>query len=194
LSYSHAIRAFTAAAIAAGSIPMGTPASLVPADIVSRIVTIRGQRVLFDYDLAAVYGVTTKRLNQQVNRNIERFPADFVFHLAAQELANLKLQSATSSSRTLMHGGARKPPRMFTEHGAMMAATVLNSPRAVQMSVYVVRAFIKLREVLASNSTLARRLESLERSVAALDENTRKQFDQVYEAILGLMGAAPRRN
>lgn len=83
---------------------------------------------------------------------------------------------------------------MFTEHGAIMAATVLNSPRAVQMSVYVVRAFIKLREVLASNSTLARRLESLERSVAALDENTRKQFDQVYEAILGLMGAAPRRN
>jgi len=173
---------------------MGTPASLVPADIVSRIVSIRGQRVLFDYDLAAVYGVTTKRLNQQVNRNIERFPADFVFHLDTQELANLKLQFATSSSRPLRHGGTRKPPRMFTEHGAIMAATVLNSPRAVQMSVYVVRAFIKLREVLASNSTLARRLESLERSVAALDENTRKQFDQVYEAILGLMGAAPRRN
>jgi hypothetical protein len=180
--------------IAAGSIAMGTPANLVPADIVSRIVSIRGQRVLFDYDLAAVYGVTTKRLNQQVNRNIERFPADFAFHLDTQELANLKLQFATSSSRTLMHGGSRKPPRMFTEHGAIMAATVLNSPRAVQMSVYVVRAFIKLREVLASNSTLARRLESLERSVAALDETTRKQFDQVYEAILGLMGAAPRRN
>ena len=106
---------------------MGTPASLVPADIVSRIVSIRGQRVLFDYDLAAVYGVTTKRLNQQVNRNIERFPADFVFHLDTQELANLKLQFATSSSRTLMHGGTRKPPRMFTEHGAIMAATVLNS-------------------------------------------------------------------
>ena len=141
-----------------------------------------------------MYGVTTKRLNQQVNRNIERFPGDFVFHLETQELANLKLQFATSSSRALMHGGARKPPRMFTEHGAIMAATVLNSPRAVQMSVYVVRAFIKLREVLASNSTLARRLESLERSVAALDENTRKQFDQVYEAILGLMGAGPRRN
>ncbi len=173
---------------------MGTPANLVPADIVSRIVSIRGQRVLFDYDLAAVYGVTTKRLNQQVNRNIERFPADFVFHLETQELANLKLQFATSSSSAQMHGGARKPPRMFTEHGAIMAATVLNSPRAVQMSVYVVRAFIKLREVLASNSTLARRLESLERSVAALDENTRKQFDQVYEAILGLMGAGPRRN
>lgn len=102
---------------------MGTPANLVPADIVSRIVSIRGQRVLFDSDLAVVYGVTTKRLNQQVNRNIERFPADFVFHIDTQELANLKLQFATSSSRTLMHGGARKLPRMFTEHGAIMAAT-----------------------------------------------------------------------
>jgi hypothetical protein len=158
---------------------MGTPANLVPVDNVSRIVSIRGQRVLFDYDLAALYGETTKRLNQQVNRNIERFPADFVFHLETQELANLKLQIATSSSRAISHGGSRKPPRMFAEHGAIMAATVLNSPRAVQMSVYVVRAFIKLREVLASNSTLARRLESLERSGTALDESTRKQFDQV---------------
>ena len=76
---------------------MITPASIVPADIVSRIVSVRGQRVLFDSDLAAVYGVTTKRLNQQVNRNVERFPADFIFHLDSQELANLKLQIATSS-------------------------------------------------------------------------------------------------
>jgi phage regulator Rha-like protein len=86
------------------------------------------------------------------------------------------------------------PPIAFTEHGAIMAAMVLNSSRAVQMSVYVVRAFVKLREVLASNSTLARRLETLERSVAALDSNTRKQFDQVYEAILGLMGSGPKRS
>ena len=173
---------------------MSISADMAPTDIVSRIVSVRGQRALFDYDLAAVYGVTTKRLNQQVNRNIERFPADFIFLLDSQELANLKLQSATSSLRDRSHGGARKPPRMFTEHGAIMAATVLNSPRAVQMSVYVVRAFVKLREVLASNSTLARRLESLERSVAALDADTRRQFDQVYEAILGLMGSATRRN
>jgi hypothetical protein len=83
---------------------------------------------------------------------------------------------------------------MFTEYGAIMAATVLNSPRAVQMSVYVVRAFVKLREVLASNSTLARRLETLERSVAALDADTRKQFDQVYEAILGLMSPPQRKS
>jgi hypothetical protein len=81
----------------------------------------------------------------------------------------------------------------FTEHGAIMAATVLNSPQAVQMSVYVVRAFVKLRQVLVSHSELSRRLESLERSVAALDADTRKQFDQVYEAILGLMGKGTRR-
>lgn len=170
---------------------MGTPANIDPSSIISRIVSIRGQRVLFDSDLAEVYGVTTKRLNQQVNRNIERFPADFIFPVEPQELANLKLQFATSSSGRV-HGGARKPHRMFTEHGAIMAATVLNSPRAVQMSVYVVRAFVKLREVLASNSTLARRLETLEKSVAALDADTRKQFDQVYEAILGLMSPGQR--
>jgi hypothetical protein len=171
-----------------------TPADIAPAEIVARIVTVRGQRVLIDSDLAAVYGVTTARLNQQVNRNRDRFPADFILQLTDQELANLMLQFATSSSGGRAHGGTRKPPRMFTEHGAIMAATVLNSPRAVQMSVYVVRAFVKLREVLASNSTLARRLETLERSVAALDTDTRKQFDQVYEAILGLMSSGPRRN
>ena len=173
---------------------MRTQADIAPAEIVARIVTVRGQRVLFDSDLAGVYGVTTARLNQQVNRNLARFPSDFIFQLTDQELAALMLQFATSKPRAEGHGGTRKPPRMFTEHGAIMAATVLNSPRAVQMSVYVVRAFVKLREVLASNSTLARRLETLERSVAALDSGTRKQFDQVYEAILGLMGSGPRRN
>jgi phage regulator Rha-like protein len=81
----------------------------------------------------------------------------------------------------------------FTEHGAIMVATVLSSPRAVQMSVYVVRAFVKLRQALASTTALARRMEALERSVAALDADTRKQFDQVYEAILGLMGSGPRQ-
>jgi len=104
------------------------------------------------------------------------------------------LQFATSKPGVDRRGGTRKPPRMFTEHGAIMAATVLNTPRAVQMSVYIVRAFVKLREVLASNSTLARRLEALERSVASFDADTRRQFDQVYEAILGLMGSPSRRN
>jgi phage regulator Rha-like protein len=115
-----------------------------------------------------------------------------LFELEAQEWEILRSQIVTLRSA---HGRHRKyPPLAFTEHGAIMGAMVLNSPRAVQMSVYVVRAFVKLREVLASNTTLARRLESLERSVAALDSDTRKQFVQVYEAILGLMGAAPRKS
>jgi len=122
---------------------MRTPADIAPADIVARIVSVRGQRVLLDADLAAVYGVTTSRLNQQVNRNLERFPADFILQLTDQEVAVLMLQFATSKSRAERRGGTRKPPRMFTEHGAIMAATVLNTPRAVQMSVYVVRAFVK---------------------------------------------------
>lgn len=173
---------------------MPEPPEIAPADIVARIVIVRGHRVLLDADLAAVYGVTTARLNQQVNRNLDRFPADFIFQLTDQELAVLMLQFATSKTRVDGRGGTRKPPRMFTEHGAIMAATVLNSPRAVQMSVYVVRAFVKLREVLASTATLARRLEALEKSVASLDANTRKQFDQVYEAILGLMGSGSRKS
>jgi hypothetical protein len=122
----------------------------------------------------------------------ERFPGDFLLELEPLEWEILRSQFVTLRSG---HGRHRKYlPLAFTEHGAIMAAMVLNSPRAVQMSVYVVRAFVKLREVLASNTTLARRLETLERSVAALDADTRKQFDQVYEAILGLMGAGPRRN
>ena len=90
--------------------------------------------------------------------------------------------------------GSRYRPHVFTEHGAIMAATVLSSPRAVQMSVYIVRAFVKLRQALASNAATVRRLETLERSVSALDSDTRKQFDQVYEAILGLMGSGARKN
>jgi hypothetical protein len=165
----------------------------LPTDIVRQIRTVRGQRVLLDHDLATLYGVTTRRLNEQVRRNVDRFPDDFVIILENQEVAILKSQFATSSSSAKGWGGRRKKPLAFTEHGAIMAATVLNSPRAVQMSVYVVRAFVKLRQVLASHSELSRRLQTLERSVAALDADTRKQFDQVYEAILGLMGTNSRR-
>jgi len=169
----------------------GVPAH-TPTDLATRILSVRGQRVLVDSDLAALYGVTTKRLNEQVRRNLLRFPADFLIQLTAKEA-----EASRSHFATLKKGrgyNVKYLPLAFTEHGAIMAAMVLNSPRAVQMSVYVVRAFVKLREVLASNTTLARRLETLERSVAALDAGTRKQFDQVYEAILGLMGSGPRRN
>jgi len=173
---------------------MPKPTTVQPEEIAARIFHARGHRVLMDSELAAMYGVPTMRFNEAVRRNEARFPGDFSFQLTQQEVANLISQSAISSSQRGTHGGRRKPPQVFTELGAIMAAMILNSPRAVQMSVYVVRAFVKLREVLASNSTLARRLEALERSVAALDEDTRKKFDQVYEAILGLMGSAPRKN
>ena len=145
-----------------------------------------------DSDLAELYGVTIKRLNQQVRRNLSRFPVDFLIQLTADEAQALRSQNATLKKGRGYN--VKYLPFAFTEHGAIMAAMVLNSPRAVQMSVYVVRAFVKLREVLASNSTLARRLEALERSVSALDANTRKQFDQVYEAILGLMSSGARRS
>lgn len=150
--------------------------------IAQRIFVLRGHRVLLDADLAGLYGVSTSRLNQQVRRNRKRFPADFVFQVTNQEVADLMLQIATSS-----WGGRRKRPVVYTEHGAIMAATVLNSPRAVEMSVYVVRAFVKLRELLTSNADLARKLEALEKSVATLDTRTRRQFEEVYGAIRALM-------
>ena len=116
--------------------------------------------------------------------NRQRFPTDFLFEVTAEEFSSLMLQNATSKRG---RGGRRKLPLAFTEHGAIMAATVLNSPRAVEMSIYVVRAFVKLRELLASNKDLARKLAALERSLVALDLKTRRQFKEVYEAIRALM-------
>lgn len=119
--------------------------SLLPLETITHhILVLRGQKVLLDADLAALYGVETRRLNEQVRRNLERFPEDFIFEVTDDELASLKSHFATSS-----WGGRRKRPMAFTEHGAIMAATILKSPRAVEMSVYVVRAFVRLREVLA---------------------------------------------
>ncbi len=154
------------------------------AEIANRIIIVRGQRVLLDTDLAALYGVQTRRLNEQVRRNQGRFPSDFMFLLKISELQINRSQIATGSRK---HRDPRFMPFAFTEHGAIMAATVLNSPRAVEMSVYVVRAFVKLREVLASNTELARKLEALEKSVATLDATTRRQFEEVYMAIRALM-------
>jgi phage regulator Rha-like protein len=127
---------------------------------------IRGQRVMLDFDLAMIYGVTTKRLNEQLKRNRLRFPADFAFQLTIQEFRTLKSQIATSSS----HGGKRKLPWVFTEHGALMLASVLNSAIAVQASVRVVRAFVRLREMVAANAQLAAKLEELERRFDSHDE------------------------
>ena len=143
--------------------------------LASRIHLIRGQRVMLDADLAALYGVETRRLNEQVRRNRERFPEDFIFELTPEEFANLKSQFATSS-----WGGRRKLPLAFTEHGALMAATVLNSPRATEVSVYVVRAFIQLRDLLSSNKELAQRFADLERRL----ERKLSTHDQAIAGIL----------
>ncbi|TLY88127.1 MAG: ORF6N domain-containing protein [Gammaproteobacteria bacterium] len=143
--------------------------SLTSIEDVSRaIVVFRGCKVLLDAELAALYGVTTKRLNEQVLRNRERFPTDFMFQLTAQEAATLRSQFATLKSGRGQH--RKYLPYAFTEHGAIMAASVLNSPRAVEMSVYVVRAFVRLRELLATNRAFARKLDELESRLQTHDE------------------------
>ncbi len=130
------------------------------------IYLIRGQRVMLDSDLAAIYGTTTMRLNEQFKRNRKRFPQDFAFVLSREEFTNLISQIAISRS----HGGRRKLPVVFTEHGAIMLASVLNSDVAIQASVRVVRAFVRLREMVAANSQLASKLAELERRLDSHDE------------------------
>ena len=167
---------------------------------------IRGERIILDADLARIYGVTTKRLNEQVKRNADRFPNDFAFQLSKQETANLMSQNATSSSASLTNRSqfATGPnvsarsrsqfatlkrgqnikylPHAFTEHGAIMAANVLSSKQAVQMSVFVVRAFVKLREVFGTHKELAEKLIELERKLGTHD----KAIVSIIAAIRGL--------
>jgi hypothetical protein len=150
--------------------------------IASRITTIRGERVLLDADLAALYGVETRRLNEQVRRNRRRFPADFIFRLTRAELDNLMSQSATSR-----WGGRRKLPHAFTEHGAIQAATVLNTRRAVEVSVYVVRAFVQLRGVIVANRELAKRLDELEARIERKLDSHDRVIAGILDAIRRLM-------
>jgi hypothetical protein len=150
--------------------------------IASRIVILRGERVLLDADLAALYGVETRRLNEQVRRNRRRFPADFIFRLTREELENLMSQFATSS-----WGGRRKLPYAFTEHGAIQAATVLNTRRAVEVSVYIVRAFVQLRGVLAANRELAKRLDELEARIERKLDTHDRVIAEILDAIRQLM-------
>ena len=168
-----------------------TPLIGVPAEhIAERIFIVRGQKVILDAALAALYGVPTKRLNEQVKRNANRFPADFMLRLTAEETEALnRSQFATgsvsgsgSTSGLLKHRDPRFTPSVFTEHGAIMAAAVLNSPRAVEVSIYVVRAFVQQRELLAANKDLARELKALETRVT-------KKFAAHDGAIKELMGA-----
>src|SRR5579863_354848 len=133
--------------------------------------TIRGQKVILDADLARIYGVPTKRLNEQVKRNIKRFPPDFLFRLSAEEVERLNLEIVASTNRSQFATGSQKHrdprslPYAFTENGAVMAANVLNSPEAVRMSIFVVRAFIKMRELLGGTKELAKQLAALERKL-----------------------------
>jgi phage regulator Rha-like protein len=155
--------------------------------IEQRIYTIRGVRVILDSDLAALYGVPTKRLNEQYRRNRERFPEDFAVQLTVKETNSLRSQFATSSS----HGGRRYRPYAFTEHGALMAANILNSARAVQMSIFVVRAFAKMREALRGTPELARRLAALEKKLTARLDVHEAAIVQVLREIMQILNPPP---
>lgn len=168
-------------------------------DISCLIVTVRNKRVILDQDLADLYGVPTKRLNEQVRRNIDRFPPDFAFILTDQEVTNLKSQIATSSldpNRSqlvtgLTHGGRRKLPQVFTEHGAIMAANVLRSKQAIQMSVFVVRAFIRMRQMLIEQRDLARKLVELEKELTARLDVHETAINDILEHIRRLLSPLP---
>jgi hypothetical protein len=159
--------------------------SIVPADkIEQRILLIRGEKIILDVDLAALYGVTNKRLKEQVRRNRDRFPGDFMFELTLEEKAEVAAIGAHLSNMKYFKG----LPYAFTEHGAIMAASVLNTPRAVEMSVFVVRAFVRLRNFLAAHKELAEKLAELERKLASHDE----QIVAIIDAIKRLMASPPR--
>ena len=142
-----------------------------------QILLYRGQKVLLDVHLAALYGVTTKRLNEQVRRNHSRFPDDFMFQLMLDKVEALRSQIATSKGG---RGGRRYAPYVFTEQGVAMLSTVLNSERAIQVNIEIMRAFVRLRQLLASNDRLARKLEALEKKYDG-------QFKVVFDAIRQLM-------
>jgi uncharacterized coiled-coil protein SlyX len=151
--------------------------------IAGRILVLRGEKVLLDADLAELYGVSTGRFNEAVKRNLGRFPQDFMFQLNNQELRHLRSQFAISNPQRAAAWGARRyPPFAFTEHGAIMAATVLNSARAIEVSVYVVRAFVQLRGMLAAHKQLAQRLDELEARIE-------KRLTTQDQAIAGILQA-----
>jgi hypothetical protein len=168
--------------------------------ITSVIRTIRGKKVILDADLARIYGVPTKRLNEQVKRNADRFPPDFLIQLTAAEADNLKSQFATSnlaSNRSQFATGSQKhrDPRLrpyaFTENGAIMAANVLNSPEAVRMSVFVVRAFVKMRELLGGTKELAKQLAALEKKLTARLDGHEVAIIEVLRRVMDILEPPP---
>ncbi len=160
------------------------------ANITPLIRTIRGQKVILDSDLARIYGVPTKRLNEQVRRNIKRFPSDFMFKLTAAESESL-LRSR-SQFATLKRGtNIKYPPYAFTENGAIMAANVLNSPEAVRMSVFVVRAFVKMRELLSGTKELAKQLAALEKKLTARLDEHETAIVEVLQRLMQILDPPP---
>jgi phage regulator Rha-like protein len=166
---------------------------LVPVERVELgILEIRGRKVIVDADLAAIYGVPTKQLNQAIKRNAERFPADFMFRLTPEEAS--AWQRLRSQIVTLKRGQHLKYlPYAFTEHGAIMAATVLNSPKAVQMSLFVVRAFVKMRETLASHAELAEKLDELESKLSARLDDHEKAILHLLRQVKNIVSPAYKR-
>ncbi|MBI5816036.1 MAG: ORF6N domain-containing protein [Nitrospinae bacterium] len=159
--------------------------ALVPTEVIEKkILLMRGEKVMLDTDLAALYGVTTRRLNEQVKRNRERFPEEFMFQLTEHE----KAEVVANCDHLMRLKFSPNLPYAFTEYGAVMLATVINSPLAVQTSIQIVKTFVRLRQLLASNAKLARKLNDLENKYDA-------QFKVVFDAIRRLMNpAVPARN
>jgi hypothetical protein len=156
-------------------------------DVQSLVLTLRGKRVLLDSDLARLYGLPTKIFNQAITRNAARFPGDFLFQITREELSNLKSQFVTSSSEIKArqqligseHGGRRKLPWVFTEHGAIMAAMLLRSERTSRMSVFVIRAFVQMRETIAANATILKRLAEIDKTLIEHDGALRAIWRQL---------------
>jgi len=150
--------------------------------VATKILLVRGRKVILDRDLAQLYGVKTKELNQAVQRNLERFPSDFMYQLTQEEVVNLKSQIVTSS-----WGGVRKPPRVFTEQGVAMLSGLLNSKKAIHVNIAIMRAFVKLRELLLTHKELAQKLEELERKYQLHETD----IQVIFEAIKRLLERPP---
>jgi hypothetical protein len=144
--------------------------------IMSKIYFIRGQKVMIDNDLALLYGVETRRLNEQVKRNIARFPEDFMFQLVKEEFEILKSQFATSS-----WGGRRKLPYAFTEHGVLMLSSVLNYERAIKLNIQIMRIYVRIREMIMLNKDVLQRLEGIERKISEHDNNIMLIFEYLKQ-------------